>query len=610
MTLHRTGNVTINQMAPALESISVEFPKAVPNPANGGAFQRMNNGPTVDIPATGNVATVNQSTGINTGTNTFTYTGNDPTNGMPYRVHSSGVIPTGLTEGELYYVRDLDTGAKTFKLAFTVGAAAVAISAAGSGTLTVTELYFDRLYPLAAKEDPAHGRLLMVAHARKPLASSDDNNWGRDIYLLSGQWGHPENPWTWLTPPTTPLIARGGAGNWKEGNVYIAAAEVQGNKLFIAYGGTDKGASALGHLRIGLATVNLDTLAVTDLTTAGPLQLGSSPYQGVPSGLDFWQGEWHLYVSTQIADGSVSKVPRHYTNFAFDTNVVTQTNMVATTGWRADSTHVEYGAYNGAGGSDTPLPSMVRMADGAMVGCRHYGAGSGYAELVSYVFGDKAIKSRNYALCVSPDSANGWGITHLDNQFLFYHCGQWYCFISNGNRQDATSAVNGYIGLGKWVPTATQDQTGYTPGKVLYPTELLLGASLGVNKAPDSSSISLATGQYGCRYDLSVRGKVTVNSDAQANLTDNPGFLVIEAANAVGVCASGYMRLGYDSGGDFAVGKFSAAIRYPTNSHTHTETGIETLAYPTAGVSGAVGPYIAAGLNISQGSWLIKGKTI
>ena len=78
----------------------------------------------------------NQSVTITISTATFTVSSTSGiTAGTPIKFSSSGTLPTGLVAGTKYYARDVP--ATTFKVAATVGGAAITLSGSQSGTQTV-----------------------------------------------------------------------------------------------------------------------------------------------------------------------------------------------------------------------------------------------------------------------------------------------------------------------------------------------------------------------------------------------------------------------------------------------------------------------------------------
>ena len=77
-----------------------------------------------------------QSTDINTTTGIITFTGAPPSEGTPVMIKSSGTLPTGWTNTDVYYVRTVS--GNTCKLALQNADANIVIpSATGSGTLTM-----------------------------------------------------------------------------------------------------------------------------------------------------------------------------------------------------------------------------------------------------------------------------------------------------------------------------------------------------------------------------------------------------------------------------------------------------------------------------------------
>ena len=78
----------------------------------------------------------NQSTDINTTTGIITFTGAPPSEGTPVMIKSSGTLPTGWTNTDVYYVRTVS--GNTCKLALQNADEDIVIpSATGSGTLTM-----------------------------------------------------------------------------------------------------------------------------------------------------------------------------------------------------------------------------------------------------------------------------------------------------------------------------------------------------------------------------------------------------------------------------------------------------------------------------------------
>lgn len=75
--------------------------------------------------------------------NTLTATGNDFIDGLPIRLATTSALPAPLMTGTTYYIRD--RSGDTFKLAATVGGAAIDLTNTGSGTHTVTDLALDEV---------------------------------------------------------------------------------------------------------------------------------------------------------------------------------------------------------------------------------------------------------------------------------------------------------------------------------------------------------------------------------------------------------------------------------------------------------------------------------
>ncbi len=595
-------------MAPGLETTVAEFPKSPPNPAiDGGHFERFA-GPIIPLPTTGKVCTVNQATGIDTGTDVFTFSGDSPTNGNAYKLSSTVTLPTGPIAGGIVYARDVVGG--TCKFAATPGGVAIDITAAGTGTLTITEYAFDRLYVNCIVEDPARSRLVALVHGRTPQAGELNAATGRAVYMVSAPWGHPEGPFTWLNVPATPLIPMGVGGKWNDGNSYMSAAMITGNQMLIAHGGTSV-ADGVGKVRTGLVTVDLTAATpaiTTNLTANAPLSLGTTPYQSVPCGLYERDGRINLRVFVQLADGTVSLVPRHYRNISFTAS-----------GWTIHPSMVEYGSYAGATGSDTGYPVGQVMHDGSFVGTYHNDYNLAQINQYSYV-GSTVVKSEK-AYILTP-AASGWDNYQCDNVVLFYHVGNWYAFWGGNTNAgflagDANTRAQGsQPGCAKYIYTGTaQDQTGFTPAVNEYPTEWVTAATATVDKVIPTGTVTadLGGGISGNTIDLSVRGKVTIDATPQADLTANPGFKSISGAFPQSANGGGYIIGCFSPSG----GTFKMNLRYPVNgTHTHTEN--TAAAYVQNATSGAlnsavgsqVGAHPAIGISSVNVFILIKGKTI
>ncbi len=606
-------------------SVFAEFPKTVPNPAvDGGHFERVSSSPIIPLPATGKVAIVNQATGINTGTDTFTYTGDNPTNGIPCKLTSTVTLPTGPIPGGIAYFINVNTGAKTFQLAIKPadvgGNTPINITAAGTGTLTVTEYYFDRIYLNQAMEDPKRGRILALAHARTPGATDTDGAKGRNIYLLSAPWRHPEGPWTWLTDPASGgLITKSG---WKADNVYMSCGFIAGDILNIAYGGgnRDAGPPVIIKIRTGLATVNLNTLAVTDLSAANCLTLGTTPYEAVPAGLYQKDGRVNLHVGVQNATGSAAEMPRHYRNISF-----------AVTGWTIHPSMVEYGNPSPENGMDTAFSNCIPMVDGSVIAPRwkQYGGYNGepltspptFSAIRQYSYdGSTVVISEMARLMHWNDTTGQWDDWQCDSNQLFYHLGDWYDFYAGNTNagylaggDGTTNAQGSQVGCAKYTTTGTaetQAALGDWTAPVVneYPTSWVSGTTANVDKLIPAGTVTvdLGSGICGNTIDLSTRGKLKLDGGSLTDLTGNPGFKVIQHVAIGAANGGGYMAGVYGYSG----GTFKLNMRYPTISHTHTYTVSPTDAYPTGGASGAVGAHPAIGISSVSSILRITGKSV
>lgn len=90
--------------------------------------------------------------------------------GQPVVFTTTGVLPTGLAAGVVYYVIAADMTADSFKIAATPGGAAVTVSAAGSGTHTASA-------PPAGMTDMFYGLALPGARQGGGAGSAHLRNW-------------------------------------------------------------------------------------------------------------------------------------------------------------------------------------------------------------------------------------------------------------------------------------------------------------------------------------------------------------------------------------------------------------------------------------------------
>lgn len=104
----------------------------------------------------------------------ITWTGHGLEAGQPVVLSTTGVLPTGLTAGTVYYVIPADLTANSFKIAATSDGAAITVSAAGSGTHTASA-------PPAGMTDMFYGLALPGARQGGNATSAHLRNWSISV---------------------------------------------------------------------------------------------------------------------------------------------------------------------------------------------------------------------------------------------------------------------------------------------------------------------------------------------------------------------------------------------------------------------------------------------
>ncbi len=549
------GGITSDLLSPTTEVAALEYPVSHPNPQlDGGRFERFGATPVVPLPPDGVVVTVDTSTGVNTTTDVLTYSGtSNPGDKQAVKFTTTGTLPAPLVTGQVYYINNINTVNKTFQLrANPSDAAVIDITTTGTGIITVTEYVFDRLLPDFLVADPARNRVLMMVHGRKPQVGEIDYSGGRDMYLMRADWDadlHNPASWSWLTPTSTPAIPRGSAGQYDALSTLLGAGKVIGNTLYVAYGYY----RSFGHVSVGLASINLVTLAVTKITTAA-LPLGTTPYQAVPNGLDYRNGEFVLYVNVMDGTNNLCPVPRIYRNPAF-----------VSTGWACDEILMEYGG-NDTNGSDTGMPTGVIMRDGTLFGGKNQGTWIGgvlqkiWFTIHAHTIKEQKVVSRDVAIGLNP-SASGFDSVMTDNMVVFWHQGDWYAFWCGNNQATAAPAIGAQIGGGKYTVGTQEDQTGFTVASTTYQRTKM------INNV--TSSATLATGF--ADFDFSAVFK-KLDYVSQSSVCGGGVLITIVALNT-------------DVNSATVNGKMQVKMYYPTAAIASTPSAAQVAAAAAAGIT-------------------------
>lgn len=147
-------NTQLGQLGDALDSLSrviqvvnkIDLAISV-NPRNSSGTSLVNADSTLestfysdgadDLFIGGTSVSVENSTAINTTSNTITSANNGFANGDRVIVNSSATAPGGLTSGNTYYI--VGVSGNSFQLSSTSGGAGIDFSSAGTGTLTLTK---------------------------------------------------------------------------------------------------------------------------------------------------------------------------------------------------------------------------------------------------------------------------------------------------------------------------------------------------------------------------------------------------------------------------------------------------------------------------------------
>ncbi len=441
---------------------------------------------------------------------------------------------------------------------------------AGNPIVTFDPVTEDRMMPCDIKADPRRNRILMLAHHRTAGVA---NNNGRQLFLWSAPWDSPAGPWTRINDHAHPLVALGPNTDWDGGDVYNASMVIRGDTLYIAYSGD--AVNAHQHLRIGLATANL-TAAVpqaTKLTTgvgnAGPLALGTAPYQAWKPSLHYLNGRWHLWVKSDTSADAAAYMmyPRLYTNPVF-----------AKAGWAIHPAAKNYGQ------TDTAIDAFFQMLplDNTGDNWLHatYNGTPNTFTLATYGFRHDRVRWNMFAGIFTNNNPDGtartaWDKDYVDQPVLFYHLGKWYMFYG-GNNAGAGVGTGAQGGGAVYDYAVQQSQTGVTPNTFDLLTQRKVTAVVN----------SYATG-----------GQLYTNSTSMMWRIDQ---CLLETPSSVGYLSSINHITGDSS--DFADGVFRIFVRYPTVAHQHTYS-----ASPTDANTAAVGSEITAGANpnISHRVWIV-----
>lgn len=107
-------------------------------------------------------------------TDVFTATAHGYSNGQPVMFRSAGTIPAGLTAGTKYFIRDAT--ANTFKVALTVGGAAVDITTAGTGVHYVAVFGTSALYKNWETNADPESIVLLIQDTDTDISDALDNS--------------------------------------------------------------------------------------------------------------------------------------------------------------------------------------------------------------------------------------------------------------------------------------------------------------------------------------------------------------------------------------------------------------------------------------------------
>ena len=440
-------------------------------------------------------------------------------------------------------VPDLTPAAETVTIEFPTDApnpdldgGAFAVMNGGSAVIPMASGE-DRGYVNGVVEDPLRQRLLCASHNR-----DDGDTDNRRIHFWSSSWGQPGQPWTRLNPKGSPALDVT-ADVWQAGNVYSASLCVVGDTLYFVYSGTEVG--AINKCKIGMGTADLSgggvPTSVTRLTTANPLQLGSTPYEGYAASLSYLNGQFYLWVN-QDTDGVTNPVNLYGPAFC---KLYTCPTFSATgSDWVLQPGLYEYGGINSRA-IDWGLWQMLPL-DGSgksWVGTEFADTlGTGNFRATTIKFADEtitAVKTGNFF------SGGATG----DSPRLFFHNGDWYLFYVSGSE--------GYVakyGYGSQYPgsTATTGKKFQRYVRNVYATT--------VSNAGGYADVD-------CTADFKKLDKVVLETSVAA------GRLITVAGLNTTVAGT-------------ADGKFLTRIYDPTAAHQHQENDVGGLTDANAAMAG------------------------
>lgn len=132
---------------------------------------------------------------IDTGTDTLTSNGHGLTDGTRVKIYATTTMPGGLSATRVYFVRDAATN--TFKLALTAAGAAIDVTSAGSGTISVYTIDSPAVETLAVWQGPSSGR--MFAGAGGAIWDVTAQQSAFPVYYSNGQ----EDRWQWCNHTTS-----------------------------------------------------------------------------------------------------------------------------------------------------------------------------------------------------------------------------------------------------------------------------------------------------------------------------------------------------------------------------------------------------------------------
>ena len=318
----------------------------------------------------------------------------------------------------------------------------------GDPIVTFDVVNEQKILPNCVVEDPKRNRLLMLTHTQIAVPGAPGH--GRDIYLFSAPWGHPEGPWTRLSAFGTPFIGRGADTTWDEGCVGNSHATIEGDIMYVAYvGHSDAANHGSGNWQVGLATFTLTGSEVNPVVTKeadNPLGLGAgSPHNGYSPKIFVVNGTFALFMQQAATGGTApyNIIPRLWTTAAFSATDASWQRFTHITTFGTVSS--DYDAHFGLahlGGLRWWMPYL----------------GNNYFIGYTLEYEDSQIHCPRQAKILALGAGGKFDSLGIDNPTPLCHNGEWYLFYSG---RDAASGQE--VGLAKYTQGSGMiDQTGVT----------------------------------------------------------------------------------------------------------------------------------------------------